>query len=134
VIRSPPNGSPMSARVDSTAKGYDSTYREFDSPLMRRLRQEAYGEDIGQHSWVGAAELREDISRLRLSRSSRFLDLGCGPCGPLTFVLSSVGCPGTGTDLSPSALAVGRARAAALGLEVLCGITSRPARASPVAL
>jgi hypothetical protein len=38
--------------------GYEATYREFDSPLMRQIRREAYGEDIGQHSWVGAAELR----------------------------------------------------------------------------
>jgi hypothetical protein len=35
------------ASIDSKAQGYDSTYREFDSPLMRQLRQEAYGEDIG---------------------------------------------------------------------------------------
>jgi SAM-dependent methyltransferase len=97
--------------------GYDSTYRGFDSPLMRKLRQEAYGEDIGQHSWVLASELREDISRLGLSNSSRFLDLGCGPCGPLTFILNIVGCRGTGADLNASALALGRARAAALGLE-----------------
>jgi SAM-dependent methyltransferase len=107
----------MNAHASSKAEGYDSFYREFDSPLMRQLRQEAYGEDLGQHSWVIAAELREDISRLKLCNSSRFLDLGCGPCGPLTFVLASVGCRGTGTDLSALALAVGRARAASLGLE-----------------
>ena len=40
------------------ADGYESFYREFDSPLMRQIRREAYGEDIGQHSWVGAEELR----------------------------------------------------------------------------
>ncbi len=82
----------MCAPSDSTAQGYDSFYKEFDSPLMRQLRVEAYGEDIGQHSWVTAEELRSDISRLELSRSSRFLDLGCGPCGPLAFVVASVGC------------------------------------------
>jgi SAM-dependent methyltransferase len=109
----------MSTQGQSRAQGYDSTYRDFDSPLMRRFRQEAYGEDIGQHSWVVSAELREDITRLALTRSSRFLDLGCGPCGPLTFVLGSVGCRGTGTDLSAAALAVGRARGVALGLEGL---------------
>lgn len=109
----------MSTPADSKAQGYDSFYKEFDSPLMRQLRLEAYGEDIGQHSWVTAEELRKDISRLALSRSSRFLDLGCGPCGPLTFVLGSVGCHGTGTDLSASALAVGRTRAASLGLDRL---------------
>ncbi len=77
-----------------TSKGpqadeYEPFYREFDSPLMRQLRREAYGEDIGQHSWVGAAELREDIPRLKLSPGNRLLDLDCGPCGPLTFILAA---------------------------------------------
>lgn len=109
----------MSAPLDSEAQGYDSFYREFDSPLMRQVRLEAYGEDIGQHSWVVAEELRRDVARLELALSSRFLDLGCGPCGPLTFVLGSVRCRGTGTDMSPSALAAGRVRAVTLGLESL---------------
>jgi SAM-dependent methyltransferase len=104
------------------ADGYESFYREFDSPLMRQIRREAYGEDIGQHSWVGVEELRGDIDRLKLSRSSRFIDLGCGPCGPLTFILATVGCPGTGVELSPSALRVGRARAASLGVGDLISV------------
>ncbi len=109
----------MSVPLDSEAQGYDSFYREFDSPLMRQVRLEAYGEDIGQHSWVVAEDLRRDVARLELALSSRLLDLGCGPCGPLTFVLGSVRCHGTGTDMSPSGLAAGRARAASLGLESL---------------
>ncbi|MBI1796355.1 MAG: hypothetical protein HYR74_04820 [Candidatus Eisenbacteria bacterium] len=56
----------MNAPGPSEAQGYDSFYKEFDSTLTRRLRAEAYGEDIGQHSWVSAAELRDDIARLRL--------------------------------------------------------------------
>jgi SAM-dependent methyltransferase len=107
----------MSAPLDPEARDYDSLYEQFDSPLMRRVRLESYGEDIGQHSWVIAEELRKDIPRLALSASSRFLDLGCGPCGPLTFILRSVLCLGTGTDVSASALAAGRSRAASLGLE-----------------
>jgi hypothetical protein len=63
---------------------------------MRQLRREAYGKDIGQHSWVTAEELEGDISRLRLSRASRFLDLGCGPGGPLAFIAGQVGCRGSG--------------------------------------
>jgi SAM-dependent methyltransferase len=104
------------------ADGYESFYREFDSPLMRQLRREAYGEDIGQHSWVGVEELRGDIPRLKLSPSSRFLDLGCGPCGPLTFIVATVGCQGTGVELSPSALQVGRTRAASLGVDALLSV------------
>lgn len=105
------------APTTSRAEGYDSFYKAFDSPLMRELRKEAYGEDIGQHSWVTAEELRTDLSRLALTPSSRLLDAGCGPCGPLTFVLRTVGCYGTGTELSAAALAAGRTRAAALGVD-----------------
>src|SRR5215470_17829683 len=107
---------PMSGPPGPDDRAYDSVYREFDSPLAQRIREEAYGEDIGQHSWVRVDELRADIVRLRLGPSSRFLDLGCGPCGPLTFVLGTVGCSGTGTDVSESALDAGRRRGASLGL------------------
>jgi SAM-dependent methyltransferase len=101
---------------DWHAHGYDSFYRDFDSPLMRRLRSAAYGEDIGQHSWVGAEELRTDVHRLALAPESRLLDLGCGPCGPLTFVIAAVGCTGTGLERSAAALRAGRDRADALGV------------------
>jgi SAM-dependent methyltransferase len=84
---------------------------------MRQIRREAYGEDVGQHSWVGAGELRDDAGRLRLSSSSRLLDLGCGPCGPLTFIIAATGCRGTGVELSRSALSVGRARSTELEVE-----------------
>ena len=95
---------------------YESFYRDFDSPLMRQIRQEAYGEDIGQHSWVTADEVRADVGRLALSPTSRLVDLGCGPCGPLTFMVAHVGCSGVGIEQSPSALRVGLARANALGI------------------
>jgi SAM-dependent methyltransferase len=101
----------------SRADGYETSFEGFDSPLMRQIRREAYGEDIGQHSWVGAGELRDDAGRLRLSSSSRLLDLGCGPCGPLTFIIAATGCRGTGVELSRSALGVGRARSTELEVE-----------------
>ena len=107
----------MTAPERFSAKGYDSLYAAFDSPLMRQLRQEAYGEDIGQHSWVTADELRSDIERLSLTTSSRLLDVGCGPCGPLVFVIKSTGCVGTGLDVSKLAIDSGRARAAAAGVQ-----------------
>lgn len=104
------------------AGNYESFYREFDSPRMRQFRRDAYGEDIGQHSWVDADELRGDIPRLGLSPSSRLLDLGCGPCGPLTFILASVGCHGVGLEQSPVALRIGRERATSLGIEALLSV------------
>lgn len=107
----------MNAPADPDEQAYDSLYREFDSPLMRQVRLEAYGEDIGQHSWVTAEQMRAAIARLGLTGESRLLDLGCGPCGPLTFILREVGCRGTGIERSAAALDVGRARAASLEVD-----------------
>jgi SAM-dependent methyltransferase len=112
----------MAIPVNPEDRGYDNLYEEFDSPLRRQLRREAYGEDIGQLSWVTAEELQEDISRLMLSRTSRLLDLGCGPGGPLTYVVGQVGCHGCGIDVSAKAIAAGRERAASLGLEGLVSL------------
>jgi SAM-dependent methyltransferase len=112
----------MDIPKQSRADRYESFYREFDSPLMQKIRRETFGEDIGLHSWGSAQEMRTDIARLNLSSSSRIVDLGCGPCGPLTFILATVGCRGTGIELSPSALRAGQARARSLGVESLLSV------------
>lgn len=91
---------------------YKRIYETFDAPLNRALREEAYGEDIGQHSWVTADELRADIARLCLSGSNCVLDLGCGPGGPLTFIAQTTGCVGVGLDVSAAAIDAARARSA----------------------
>ncbi len=98
-------------------QGYDAIYREFDSPLQRELRREAYGRDIGQHSWVTAEELEADIARLQVSRDSRVLDLGCGPAGPLTFLVAQAGCHAVGADFSQPAITAGSSRVKSQGLE-----------------
>ncbi len=106
-------------------RGYEDLYETFDSPLARQIRREAYGDDFGQHSWATADELRECIPRLRLSPTSRILDIGCGPAGPLTFMVSAVGCRGVGLDVSAAALEAGSSRVSELGLNRL--ITLLPA-------
>lgn len=89
---------------------------------MRQIRREAYGEDIGQHSWVSADEIRGDIARLQLVPTSKLIDLGCGPAGPLTFILSLVRCHGTGVEVSDAALRVARLRAKSLGVDALLSL------------
>ena len=107
----------MDHPADNATKNYDSLYEEFESSVMREVRREAYGEDIGQHSWVSAADLRRDVVRLNIPIGGRLLDLGCGPCGPLTFVLTSVDCYGIGLDVSAAALAAGLVRAQSLEVD-----------------
>ena len=93
---------------------YDKLYEHFDSTFMRELRAEAYGQDIGQHSWVTAEELLADVSKLKLSPESRLLDLGCGPGGPLTYIAVQTKCHAVGLDVSANAIAAAHERAAAL--------------------
>lgn len=112
----------MDMPKQSRADRYESFYRQVDSPLMQKIRRETFGEDIGLHSWGNADEVRADIARLGISSSSRIVDLGCGPCGPLTFILKTARCRGTGIELSPSALRVGEARARSLGIEALMSV------------
>jgi SAM-dependent methyltransferase len=100
-------------------RGYETLYEEFDSPLMHQLRIEAYGEDLGQHSWVTGSELESCGQGLGLTASSRLLDLGCGPGGPLSFVVTRIRCRAVGVDLSHAAIAAARARIATQGLDAL---------------
>ena len=102
--------------ADPTLRSYDHIFKEFDSPLMRQLREQAYGKDIGQHSWVTAEDLEADISRLGITASTRLLDLGCGPGGTLTFAAGLTKCRATGIDVSPQAIAAAQNRAASFGL------------------
>jgi SAM-dependent methyltransferase len=107
----------MCSPGEADDRNYDAVYDAFDSPSMRKVLHEAYGKDIGQHSWVTAEEIQEDIPRLKLTPASHFLDLGCGPCGLLVFIAGAAGCRATGADVSAKALAAGRARVAEHGLK-----------------
>jgi SAM-dependent methyltransferase len=109
----------MSDPRESKTQRYDDFYQDFDSTISRQIRREAYGKDIGQHSWVTAEELEEYIPWLKLEDTSRLLDLGCGPGGPLTFLVGRVHCRGSGVELSEQAIAAARARTVSLELEGL---------------
>jgi SAM-dependent methyltransferase len=107
------------ANEDENRTNYEAFYRNFDLPVMRQFRIEAYGEDLGQHSWVSAEELRSDIQRLRLSSSSLLMDLGCGPGGILAFVAEHCHCRCVGLEISQAALHAARVMACRRGVENL---------------
>ena len=89
---------------------YEGLYADFDSELMRDIRGEAYGKDIGQYSWVTAEEMDSALARLDLTSRSRLLDIGCGPGGPLAFAVERTGASAVGLDFSAEAVEAARRR------------------------
>jgi len=104
---------------DENGTNYDAFYRDFDLPIMRQVRSEMYDEDLGQHSWVSAEELRRDIQLLQLSSSSLLLDLGCGPGGILAYIAEQRRCRCVGLEISQAALQAARVMACERGVESL---------------
>ena len=107
------------AKENEDGTNYEGLYRDFDLPVMRQVRNEAYGEDLGQHSWVLADELRRDMQLLQLSSSSSLLDLGCGPGGILAFIAEQRRCRCVGLEISQAALHAARLMAGERGVENL---------------
>ena len=49
---------------------YNSTYGNFEEQVLAKIREETYGEDIGQNSWITTAEYDQFYSWLNLSVGS----------------------------------------------------------------
>ncbi len=100
----------------STGQHYDASYGNFRTALYAEIRREAFGEDIGQQSWITAAEQDGFLRHLRLSAGRMLLDVACGSGGPVLRIAAKTGCAITGIDLHDQALANARALADERGL------------------
>ncbi|HEY7093351.1 MAG TPA: hypothetical protein VH393_09245 [Ktedonobacterales bacterium] len=76
--------------------GYSRTYNLFDDPVSAQLRQEVYGEDIGQNSWLTANEYRAWLALLTLTPEAQALEVACGSGGPALFLARETGARVTG--------------------------------------
>jgi SAM-dependent methyltransferase len=104
--------------VDSS-QFYSLTYSHFAHPVLAEIRQETFGEDIGQNGWLTAEEYRHYLSYLEVSAASQVLDIGSGSGGPALLLARTVGCQVTGLDINPSSTTAANAWAHALGLDAL---------------
>lgn len=95
---------------------YHSTYRHFRTDALATVRRETYGEDIGQNSWLTAAELHRFIEWMDITAESSVLEVGCGSGGPACYVVQKTGCHLTGVDSNPEGIAAARTQAAQRGL------------------
>src|SRR5690349_3179356 len=103
----------MGEPIDS----YNATYSRFNHAVVTRVRREAFGEDIGQNSWMTADECRMYCAWLGLGSESRLLEVGCGSGGPAIFIARTTGARVTGVDINPYGIAAGNTMARAEHLE-----------------
>ena len=96
---------------------YDSQYEGFADEVYAAIRAEAFGEEIGQNSWLSADEHRTFFARLQLDASSEVLEVACGSGGPALFMVRETGCRVTGVDLHEDGVATAKKAAAAQGVE-----------------
>jgi ubiquinone/menaquinone biosynthesis C-methylase UbiE len=107
--------------VDPTPKSklrshYDSNYDNFRAEVYEQVRREAFGEDIGQNSWLTAGEQDKFLAWLALSPGKVLLDVGCGAGGPALRISVRTGCSVVGIDAHEQAIATAIALAADRGL------------------
>ena len=95
---------------------YDSVYGGFADGLNAAIRAEAFGEEIGQNSWLTADEHRGFFRMLGLDGSTDVLEVASGSGGPALFMVRETGCRVTGVDLHDDGVATANSAAATAGL------------------
>ena len=79
---------------------YDNVYGNYESQAEVAVRREAYGEDIGQSSWMTAAEWLHFADLLQVDAASHVLEVGSGSGGPAVYLAAARGCRVTGVDIN----------------------------------
>jgi 2-polyprenyl-3-methyl-5-hydroxy-6-metoxy-1,4-benzoquinol methylase len=95
---------------------YNANYGNFQTDLYAQIRQEAFGEDIGQNSWHTADEQDRFLRWLELSPDKTLLDVACGAGGPALRIAAATGCSAIGVDVHEQAIKTANSLAAARAL------------------
>ena len=98
---------------------YDANYGNFQTALYEQIRREAFGEDIGQNSWLTADEQDKFLTWLDLSPSKNLLDVACGAGGPALRMATLTRCSVVGFDVHEQAVSTARSVATQRGLSRL---------------
>jgi 2-polyprenyl-3-methyl-5-hydroxy-6-metoxy-1,4-benzoquinol methylase len=92
------------SRLGQTPGQYDANYGNFQTDLYEQIRREAFGEDIGQNSWLTAQEQDRFLAWLALSPGKALLDVACGSGGPALRIAAKTGCSVVGVDIHAQAV------------------------------
>jgi SAM-dependent methyltransferase len=102
----------MSADVDL----YNNVYADFGSRAEAAVRQYAFGEDIGQSSWLTATEWLRFADLVQVSEHSHVLEVGSGSGGPAVYLASARRCDVTGIDINEHGVRNGQQLAVVRGI------------------
>jgi cyclopropane fatty-acyl-phospholipid synthase-like methyltransferase len=95
---------------------YDNIYSDFASPAEAAVRRAAFGEDIGQSSWMTAADWLGFADAAGVREGSHVLEVGSGSGGPAVYLAASRGCRVTGVDINENGIRNAERLAAAKGV------------------
>jgi SAM-dependent methyltransferase len=90
----------MSDQVDF----YNTTYGKFQEQVWAEIRREAYGQDIGQSSWITVDEYDRFYSWLAVVPPAHVLEVASGSGGPALYLARKFGCRITGIDINEEGL------------------------------
>jgi len=90
---------------------YDSHYGQAEADVYKAVRVEAFGEDLGQTSWITAAECDEFCRWLELKPGKRVLEVACGSGGVALRMAEHFGVSAIGVDFNESAVRAAANRA-----------------------
>ena len=102
----------MSQSVDL----YDNVYSDFASDAEAAVRRAAFGEDIGQSSWITAADWPHFADQAGVRADCHVLEVGSGSGGPAVYLAGARGCRVTGIDINDHGVRNAERLAAAKGL------------------
>ena len=91
---------------------YNANYRNFQTELYTQIRHEAFGDDIGQNSWLTSDEQDRFLRWLDLSSGKTLLDVACGAGGPALRIAAITGCSVVGIEVHEPAITTVRSLAA----------------------
>ena len=103
-----------------SAGHYNANYENFQTELYAQIRHEAFGEDIGQNSWLTSDEQDGFLQWLDLSPGKTLLDVACGAGGPALRTAASTGCSVIGIDVHEQAVRTASLLAVQRGLAQRC--------------
>lgn len=96
---------------------YDSSYQNFANEVYAEVRHQAFGDDLGQNSWLTAEELEQFAEWMNLGDGGRVLDVACGSGGPALRLADITGCHVHGIDSHGDGITQANAMAVSRGLE-----------------